>query len=251
MSADLFPVTQNYGIDRWGDGYFGINPQGRATVCPDPAAGIQIDLHRLAHEVRDHGVSWPVLIRFTDILHGRVRTLCQSFASVCSELDYPGRYTAIYPIKVNQQCSVVDEILSAGFGRVGLEAGSKPELMAVLAQSPQGGVIVCNGYKDEAYVRMALIGQRLGHRVFIVLEKPSELTLVLKEAASLLVEPLLGVRVRLSSSAAGNWQNSGGKAPSSALERHRFWIWSRNFARRADSIGCNCFTPILDPRFLT
>ncbi len=211
MSADLFPVPQNYGIDRWGEGYFGINAQGRATVCPDPIAALQIDLHRLAHEVRGQGLSWPVLIRFTDILHDRVRTLCQTFASVSSELDYRGRYTAIYPIKVNQQRSVVDEILGGGFGSVGLEAGSKPELMAVLAHSPQGGTIVCNGYKDAAYVRMALIGQRLGHRVFIVLEKPSELTLVLKEAASMQLEPLLGVRVRLSSSAAGNWQNSGGE----------------------------------------
>jgi len=211
MSADLYPVPQNYGIDRWGEGYFGINPQGRATVCPDPATDLQIDIYRLAHEVGGQGLSWPVLIRFTDILHDRVRTLCQSFASVCNELDYRGRYTAIYPIKVNQQRSVVDEILSGGFGSVGLEAGSKPELMAVLAHSPQGGVIVCNGYKDAAYVRMALIGQRFGHRIFIVLEKPSELTLVLKEAASLQVEPLLGMRVRLSSSAAGNWQNSGGE----------------------------------------
>jgi arginine decarboxylase len=126
-----------------------------------------------------------------------------------SRLDWRGEYRPVYPIKVNQQKSVVRAILSAG--GIGLEAGSKPELMAVLALAPAGGTVICNGYKDREYIRLALIGRRLGLAVFIVIEKPSELDLVIDEASRLGVEPLLGVRVRLAAAAAGNWQNSGGE----------------------------------------
>ncbi|MCP3866579.1 MAG: biosynthetic arginine decarboxylase [Gammaproteobacteria bacterium] len=210
MRADLFPVPQNYAVDRWGDGYFGINSGGCAIVAPDPARKTQIDLHRLAHEVRERGLSWPVLVRFVDILHDRAARLYQNFDRVSQAMAYQGRYTAVYPIKVNQQRSVVDQLIAGGGGRVGLEAGSKTELMAVLARAPVGGVVVCNGYKDREYIRLAMIGRQLGHQLYIVIEKLSELDLVLDEAASFGGLPLLGVRVRLSSSAAGNWQNSGG-----------------------------------------
>ena len=211
MSPPDPTVPQNYGVRRWGAGYFGIDDSGHVTVHPRRDDGAAIDLHRLAGEVRQAGLSWPVLVRFVDILHDRVATLCRAFRLAADELDYGGGYTALYPVKVNQQRSVIDEILAGGDGCVGLEAGSKPELMAVLAQSPAGGTIVCNGYKDREYVRLALIGQRLGHRVYIVVEKLSELELILAQADALRVEPLLGVRVRLFSSAAGNWQNSGGE----------------------------------------
>ncbi len=211
MKADLYPVPQNYAIDRWGEGYFGINPEGHVTARPDRQGEQQVDLYRLGLELRESGLSWPVLIRFTDILQDRVATLCQSFRTASEQSEYRGRHTAVYPVKVNQQRMVVEEILNGGEGQVGLEAGSKPELMIVLAQSTVAGVIVCNGYKDREYVRLALIGLRLGHQVYLVIEKPSELALVLTEAADLGVAPLLGVRVRLSSSAAGNWQNSGGE----------------------------------------
>ncbi len=211
MTVDIYPVEQDYGIDRWGEGYFGINTQGNVIVRPDREGEVQVDLHQLAHEVRDHGLNWPVLIRFTDILHDRVAALCSSFRQVFEELEYRGNYSAIYPIKVNQQRSVVEEILAKGCGCVGLEAGSKPELMVVLDQAPDGGVIVCNGYKDREYIRLALIGRRLGHQIYIVIEKPSELELVLQESRALDVEPLLGVRVRLAASAKGKWQDSGGE----------------------------------------
>ncbi len=209
--ADLFPVIQNYAVDRWGGGYFGINPLGHACVRPDPDSDQQVDLYQLAGELQEAGFSRPVLVRFTDILRHRVAALCASFRKAFADLDYPASYTAIYPIKVNQQRSVVQEILAGGNGSIGLEAGSKPELMAVLALSPEAGVIVCNGYKDREYVRLALIGRRLGQRLYIVIEKLSELQLVLKESADLGVEPLLGVRLRLSSSAEGKWQDSGGE----------------------------------------
>ncbi len=211
MKAPKIQVPQNYAIHRWGDGYFEIDAQGHVGVRPRRQGDARIDLYRLAAEVQETGLSLPVLLRFVDILRDRVDALCRAFGTAAGEFGYQGRYTAVYPVKVNQQRCVIDEILAGGEGCVGLEAGSKPELMAVLAQSPLSGSIVCNGYKDREYIRLALIGQRLGHRVYLVIEKLSELELVLREAASLAVPPLLGVRVRLSSSASGNWQNSGGE----------------------------------------
>ena len=204
-------VVQNYGVARWGGGYFEIGAGGRLLARPRPASPVTVDLYQVAHEVRAAGLSWPVLVRFTDILRDRVAALRGAFARACAEHDYPGSYTAVYPIKVNQQRSVVEQILAGGEDGVGLEAGSKPELIAVLALSRPEGVVVCNGYKDREYIRLALIGRALGHRVYIVVEKPSEIDLVLAESAALGVEPLLGVRIRLASSAAGKWQNSGGE----------------------------------------
>ena len=211
MSAQIKPVSQTYGIRRWGAGYFGINPAGHVSVCPDPDIGTDIDLFQLTGEIRASGLALPVLVRFTDILHHRVRSLCRAFREAGDELGYRGRYTAVYPIKVNQQRSVVEEIVAGGGDCVGLEAGSKPELVAVLASAPDGGIIVCNGYKDSEYIRLALIGRKLGHQVYIVIEKLTELDLVLREAAALGIDPQLGVRVRLAAVASGNWQNSGGE----------------------------------------
>jgi len=153
-----------------------------------------------------------VLVRFSDILRHRVDTLCGAFDRAREADGYRGRYTVVYPIKVNQQRSVVEKILSKDKDRVGLEAGSKPELLAVLALSRQdGGVVVCNGYKDREYIRLALIGKELGHRVYIVVEKPSELELVIQESRALGVTPLIGLRMRLASIGAGKWQNTGGE----------------------------------------
>lgn len=210
MPAKVHPVDQHYGVQYWGDGYFGINSKGHVSVCPSPDDERELDLQQLALDVRAAGLSWPVLIRFNGILQHRVRDLCNAFREVASDIGYAGDYRAIYPIKVNQQRSVVEQIVAAGDGCVGLEAGSKPELMAVLAASAPGSPIVCNGYKDAEYIRLALIGRQLGHDVYIVIEKPSELAMVVRESRDLNIEPLLGVRVRLSAIASGNWQNSGG-----------------------------------------
>src|SRR5690606_20348140 len=152
----------------------------------------------------------PLLLRFTDILGHRVRRLQQAFAHAMAEAGYGGGYTAVYPIKGNQHRSVAGELVEAADSGFGLEAGSKPELMAVLALSKPGGIVICNGYKDREYIRLALIGRRLGLRTFIVIEKPSELKLVVEEAKALGVEPLLGVRMRLASIGSGKWQNTGG-----------------------------------------
>jgi arginine decarboxylase len=210
MSATISDVPQNYGVYRWGEGYFGINAEGHATVCPRKQQGGELDLYALAQNLTESGLRLPVLVRFNDLLQHRVGELCGAFSRVASALDYGGGYRAVYPIKVNQQRSVVQQLVVGGAAAVGLEAGSKPELMAVLATAPAGAVIVCNGYKDRAYVRLALIGRRLGFELYIVIEKPSELELVLSESADLDIEPLLGLRVRLAAVAAGKWQNSGG-----------------------------------------
>ncbi|MBK5968082.1 MULTISPECIES: biosynthetic arginine decarboxylase [Thiorhodovibrio] len=198
-----------YAISRWGEGYFEVAANGHLAVRPDPQGATRIDLPLLTERLREQGLSLPVLVRFDDILRDRVRRLHQAFGSAIERHGYHGRYRPVYPIKVNQQHGVVRALLAAG--GIGLEAGSKPELLAVLALTPDDETIVCNGYKDREYVRLALLGRRIGRRIFIVIEKPSELDLVLEEASRLAVEPLLGVRVRLAAAAAGNWQNSGGE----------------------------------------
>ncbi|MDE0853387.1 MAG: biosynthetic arginine decarboxylase [Nevskia sp.] len=201
-----------YNIPQWGEGYFGVGPDGHLRVRPyRDRSPVEIDLYELAQRLPREGLELPVLVRFTDILHDRVDALTGAFASVIAEYGYRGAYTAVYPIKVNQQRDVVEAIVRHGGSRVGLEAGSKPELAAVLGVAPSGSVIVCNGYKDRGYVRRALIGQKLGHRVYIVVEKPGELALVLEESKNLDVAPLIGLRVRLASIGAGKWQNTGGE----------------------------------------
>ncbi|MFP5507485.1 MAG: biosynthetic arginine decarboxylase [Gammaproteobacteria bacterium] len=208
----LDQARATYSLEHWSGGYFDVNGRGHLVARPRRAPDSPtVDLYQLARDCRDQGLTLPVLVRFTDILRDRVDTLCGAFARARETVGYQGRYTAVYPIKVNQQRTVVAEILGHGGSRVGLEAGSKPELMAVLALSRPGGTIVCNGYKDREYIRLALIGKRLGHRVFIVVEKLSELDLVIQESRALGVEPLLGLRVRLASIGAGKWQNTGGE----------------------------------------
>lgn len=212
----LEDAFRTYNIDHWGSDYFAVNPKGRVVVKPSPAQpNAAVDLTQLCQTLQAQGLSLPVLVRFTDILHHRVNRLCAAFDKAMQEQDYQGGYTAVYPIKVNQQRRVVEEILNTSArsaNRVGLEAGSKPELLAVLAQTGQkNSVIVCNGYKDREYVRLALLGEKLGHKVFIVIEKMNELNLVLEESKKMGVKPRMGIRARLASIGKGNWQNTGGE----------------------------------------
>lgn len=206
-----------YNTAHWSDGYIAVNDQGEVVIRPQRGhSDAEINLPELTRSLVASGVALPILIRFSDILHDRVNKLCRAFNTVSSEQDYKGSYTAVYPIKVNQQRRVVEELMAAepaaSNGQIGLEAGSKPELMAVLAMAGKPGVvIVCNGYKDREYIRTAMIGRKLGHRVFIVVEKLSELPLILSEAKDLGVTPLIGVRARLASIGKGNWQNTGGE----------------------------------------
>ena len=177
-----------YNIEGWGAGYFDVNDKGHVVVRPDKAhPERELDLFELSMDLEEQGVTLPMLLRFSDILRSRLESLGERFDGAIREFGYDGGYTTVYPIKVNQQRHVVEEIVQ--FGRaagVGLECGSKPELQAVLALSESTDhIIVCNGYKDEEFMRLALMAQKLGHQVFIVLEQVSELDVLLKVAVEL------------------------------------------------------------------
>jgi arginine decarboxylase len=199
-----------YNVPHWGEGYFDVAANGHLLVRP-ARNGTAIDLYELTRSLPQQGLELPVLLRFTDILRDRVDALTGAFGGVIRDLGYAGGYTAVYPIKVNQQKDVVEAIVRHGGDRVGLEAGSKPELAAVLGLARPGAIVVCNGYKDRAYLRRALIGQKLGHRVYVVVEKTSELPLLLEEARALQVRPLVGLRVRLAANFTSTQQNTGGE----------------------------------------
>ncbi|RMF16813.1 MAG: biosynthetic arginine decarboxylase, partial [Gammaproteobacteria bacterium] len=196
--------------------YCTVDEQGQLCMVPDPARPQQrIALTDVVARARAAGLTSPLLVRFDDVLRHRVNSLCEAFNRARSEIDYEGNYTAVYPIKVNQQEHVISTLISdspaARRGQVGLEAGSKPELLAILGKAPDGATLVCNGYKDREFIRLALMGEQLGHKVYIVLEKLTELRYVLEESAALGVKPRLGLRARLASIGKGNWQNTGGE----------------------------------------
>ncbi|MBS0381011.1 MAG: biosynthetic arginine decarboxylase [Proteobacteria bacterium] len=205
-----------YSVAHWSDGYVDVGADGRAVMRPRGADGPAIALDDAVAQANKLGLRLPLLLRFPDILLDRRARLRAAFADAMRAHAYPGGYTALYPIKVNQQRAVAGTLAQGplspraegtGFG---LEAGSKPELMAVLGLARAGSLVVCNGYKDAEYIRIALIGRKLGIDVVIVIEKPSELEHVIAESKALGVEPKLGVRVRLASLGAGKWQNTGG-----------------------------------------
>ncbi|MCL1076026.1 biosynthetic arginine decarboxylase [Shewanella dokdonensis] len=209
-------ARNGYNVAYWSQGFYGVNDQGEVTVSPDPASGNRISLNELAKDMVKAGVNLPVLVRFPQILCHRVDSLCQAFNQAIERYEYAADYLLVYPIKVNQQQAVVEEILASQVSKtvpqLGLEAGSKPELMAVLAMAQKASsVIICNGYKDKEYIRLALIGEKLGHKVYIVLEKMSELKIVLRESRELGVKPRLGLRARLAFQGKGKWQASGGE----------------------------------------
>jgi arginine decarboxylase len=203
-----------YNIEGWGAGYFDINERGHVVVRPDKAHPTrELDLFELATDLEAQGVALPVLLRFSDILRSRIEGLSERFAQAIREYGYTGGYTTVYPIKVNQQRHVVEEIVQFGQKHgVGLECGSKPELQAVLALSENADhIIVCNGYKDHEFMRLALMGQKLGHQIFIVMEQLSEVDVLLEVADDMGVVPTAGVRIKLASEGAGRWAQSGGE----------------------------------------
>ncbi len=203
-----------YNVESWGIGFFDVNEQGHVVVRPDKAnPERELDLFELAKDLDEQGVKLPMLLRFSDILRSRIETISQRFRNALREFEYDGDYTLVYPIKVNQQRHVVEEIVNFGAScGVGLECGSKPELQAVLALSDSTEhMIVCNGYKDEEFMRLALMGQKLGHQVFIVIEQVSELDVLLRVADEMGVVPSAGVRIKLFSGGFGRWAESGGE----------------------------------------
>ncbi|MFM5585612.1 biosynthetic arginine decarboxylase [Aeromonas rivipollensis] len=203
-----------YNVPYWGAGFFNINDAGHVTVSPDKSRpGAHIVLSEAIEQLRQSGLTTPVLLRFPDILKSRVDALFNAFGQAIEKSGYEGDYLCVYPIKVNQQRRVI-ETISQSYSdkpRLGLEAGSKPELLAVLSHHhEQGSVIVCNGYKDREYIRHALLGNLMGHKVYIVVEKPSELEMVLDESVRLNIKPHIGVRAKLASTGSGMWESSGG-----------------------------------------
>jgi len=197
----------------WGQGYFRINEAGHVTVHPDGNPKRGLDLFQLAMDLNAQGVGLPLLLRFSDILRSRIQALAGQFESAIKEFGYEGSYTTVYPVKVNQQRHVVQEIVEFGTPHgAGLECGSKPELMAVLGLNESTNhLIVCNGYKDEEFMRLALMGQKLGHNVMIVLEQLNELEVLLRVAEDMDVDPTVGVRIKLASEGSGRWAKSGGE----------------------------------------
>ncbi|HEX8848690.1 MAG TPA: biosynthetic arginine decarboxylase [Gemmatimonadaceae bacterium] len=203
-----------YNIEGWGAGFFDVNDQGHVVVRPDRNDDArEIDLWEMATDLEEQGIQLPVLVRFSDILRSRIESLSERFVRAIEEYHYEGGYTTVYPIKVNQQRHVVEEIVEFGKRHgVGLECGSKPELQAVLALSETTEhLIVCNGYKDEEFMRLALMGQKLGHQVFIVIEQLHEIDTLLRVADQLQVQPTAGIRIKLASAGFGRWAQSGGE----------------------------------------
>jgi len=202
-----------YNIQGWGTSYFGINDDGDIYVSPCKD-DVKIDLREVMDELALRDVSAPVLLRFPDILDNRIEKTSSCFQKAAKEYDYKGENFIIYPIKVNQMQPVVEEIISHGRKfNLGLEAGSKPELHAVIAvQCQSDSLIICNGYKDENYIELALLAQKMGKRIFIVVEKLNELDIIAKKAKQLNVKPNLGIRIKLASSGSGKWEESGGDA---------------------------------------
>ncbi|NVJ50603.1 MAG: biosynthetic arginine decarboxylase [Gammaproteobacteria bacterium] len=206
-------AIDNYNVPLWSDGFFNIDQDGDIVLMSRHKGNdVSHKLHKIVDKLKLEEKPLPILIRFGNILRDRLDQIADAFQDAIKEAQYKNRFTCVYPIKVNQQREVVNELVQHGGDRFGLEAGSKPELLAVLGTDmPRNSVVVCNGYKDREYLRTALIGQKMGRRVYIVVEKLHELELVIEEARKMNVEPMLGVRVRMYAISKGNWQDTGGE----------------------------------------
>jgi arginine decarboxylase len=231
--------SEVYGVKYWGHNYFSVAESGNVAAHPAGADGPAIDLKELVDEVTRRGIGLPLLIRFSDVLRSRIVELNETFRRAIAEYGYKGEFKGVYPIKVNQHRYVVEEIVQ--FGRpyhYGLEAGSKPELLAVMAMlDDEDALIICNGYKDEEYIETALMASKLGRTVLIVVEKFSELALIADTAKKMGVRPRIGIRVKLAAKGSGRWEASGG-------DRSKFGLSTRevveaiNFLRSNDLLNC-------------
>jgi arginine decarboxylase len=223
-----------YNIRGWGNNYFSVNEGGCMVIHPGGPGTPAIDLKELVDEVRERGISPPLLIRFSEVIQARVVELNEAFAHAISEYGYQGSYRGVYPIKVNQDRYLVERLVE--YGRpyhFGLEAGSKPELLAVMAMlEDEEALIICNGYKDEEYIETALLASKLGRHVILVVEKPSELPLIHRMSQRMGVRPRIGIRSRLSAKGAGHWEASGG-------DRSKFGLTGRDLLGAVDFLREN------------
>ena len=206
--------AQLYQVEAWGSGYFGVNEAGHVVVRPDQRADREVDLHEVVEGLKARDLTAPVVIRFSDIIAHRLRSLNDAFAQAITENEYRGRYAAVFPIKVNQQRLVVEEVYRSGkeFG-FGLEVGSKPELLVVMAMTEDAPdrLIVCNGFKDDSYIETVILAAKLGRRIIPVVENFVELGLILRHAQKYGLRPSIGVRVKLAAEGAGRWRESAGE----------------------------------------
>jgi arginine decarboxylase len=239
MSWTIGDSAELYGISNWGSKYFSITAQGDIQVHPDGSEGSGVNLPELVEDIRRRGLHTPLLIRFSDILASRVREISACFEHAMQEYEFRGRYRGVYPIKVNQQRQVVEELVELGgpFG-LGLEVGSKPELLVGLAvlDTPDA-LIVCNGYKDRAYIETALLAQKLGRLPVIVLDRPNELDGLIKVSRELGIRPHIGVRARLAARGAGKWVESSGDRSKFGLSASDI-VPMVNRLRSEDMLGC-------------
>jgi arginine decarboxylase len=210
---DVESAIATYNVDGWGGGYFTVNSSGNVEARPLQTGGGSIDLLEVVNEARVRGLGFPLVIRFQDLLRHRVESVNRAFQTAMSEFGYRNEYRGVFPIKVNQLREVIEEIVDAGQQfHFGLEAGSKPELVAALAMHKDpGSLIICNGYKDPAFIRIALLGRKLGKSVIIVIEKFEELEQTIRTSKEVGVEPDIGIRVRLHTKGSGKWSPSGGE----------------------------------------
>jgi arginine decarboxylase len=204
--------TQRYQIQGWGAPYFHVNARGHVEVTPDPERGKTINLFELTQDLKARGLELPLLIRFPDIVGDRIRRINEAFQKAIAEYEYPGTYRGVFPVKVNQQRHLVEEVVSSGRKwNFGLEAGSKPELLITLAAMQDvGGLIICNGYKDQSYIETALVAQKFDKTVIVVLERLEELEIVIRASEKLGIRPMLGVRAKLTTKGVGRWADSAG-----------------------------------------
>jgi arginine decarboxylase len=232
-------AVEIYGVRHWGKGYFAINKAGHVTVQPNKRTEESIDLKELIDQLQERGIQLPILLRFTDILRHRVGEIHHAFQQAMTEYEYLGEYRCVYPIKVNQQRHVVEEILD--FGRpfhFGLEAGSKPELLAVLAlTNGYDTPIICNGFKDDEFIRMAMLARKIGKDIIPVVEKFTELETICKHAEMLSVRPVIGVRVKLATRGTGRWRSSAGYRSKFGLTLTEV-LEAVEFLRQREMIDC-------------
>jgi arginine decarboxylase len=230
-----------YGVPNWGAPYFSVSPRGTIQVSPHGDGGVKVDLFELVRELRGRGLSTPLLIRFSDILASRIEHLDSCFREAIGEYGFGGRHRAVYPIKANQQRQVVEELVEFGRGSsLGLEAGSKPELLIAVAQlDDPDALIVCNGTKDRAYLETALLAQKLGRFPVIVLDRPAELDALIKISRELGIRPQIGVRARLSVAGVGRWSESSGDGSKFGLSAPEI-VAAVERLRAEDMLDCLC-----------
>ena len=236
---NITDAMDTYQVRAWGGRYYGINARGHLCVLPQADGQGEVDLKDLVDEVKRRGILPPLLLRFSDVLHSRIVDLNEAFAAAIKEYGYQGEYRGVFPVKVNQDRWVLEEVVATGKPyHYGLEAGTKPELLAVMAlQDDEDALIVCNGYKDEEYVEAALHVQRLGRKVILVVEKFSELALIADVAERLGQKPTLGIRVRLSSRGAGRWEASAGDRAKFGLSSHEV-MRAVDYLRERNMLDC-------------